>query len=129
MSEFWQNIPGSSDKTKQQKEENYMGLADNTFQTRCNTHTSSFRNDNKRYATTLSKYIWSLRDKGIQYSIKWRSVSKCSAYSPSSNVCKLCLREKYFIIYKARICVFNSRNELPSECKHWKCYLLSDLKI
>ena len=45
------------------REENYTGLTDNTFKTRYNAHTSSFRNENKRYATTLSKFIWSLRIK------------------------------------------------------------------
>ena len=110
------------------KEENYIGLTDNTFKTRYNAHTSSFRNENKRYATTLSKLIWSLKDKGIQYSIKWRTVAKCSSYSPSSNTCNLCLREKCFIIYKPHMASLNSRNELPSECRHRKRYLLSNLK-
>ena len=40
------------------REENYIGLTDNTFKTRYNAHTSSFRNENKRYATTLGKFTW-----------------------------------------------------------------------
>ena len=52
------------------KEENCIGLTDNTFKARYKAQTSSFRNENKRYATTLSKYVWSLKDKGMQYSIK-----------------------------------------------------------
>ena len=52
------------------KEENYIGLTDNTFKTRYNAHTSSFRNENKRYTTTFSKYIWFVKDKGIKYGVK-----------------------------------------------------------
>ena len=93
------------------KQENYIDLTDNTFKTRYNAYTSSFRNKTKRYATTLSKFIWSLNNKGIQYNIKWTTVAKCSSYSPCSNVCNLCLREKYFIIYKPHMASLNSRNE------------------
>ena len=45
------------------KEESYIGLTDNTFKTRYNGHTSSFRNEQYRNATTLSNYIWTLKDK------------------------------------------------------------------
>ena len=130
VSQFGHNIPSNSNKTRLQKGRKFyiIFFTDNTFKTRYNAHTSSFRNKNKRYATTLSKFIWSLKDKGIQYSIKWRTVAKCSSYSPSSNICNLCLREKYFISYKPHMASLNSRNELPSECRHRKRYLLSNLK-
>ena len=52
------------------KEESYIGLTDNTFKTRYNGHTSSFRNEQYRNATTLSNYIWTLKDKNINYSLK-----------------------------------------------------------
>ena len=35
------------------KDETYVGLTDNTFKTRYNGHTSSFRNENKRNAINL----------------------------------------------------------------------------
>ena len=40
--------------------ETYIGLTSNQFKTRFRNHTASFRNENKRNATELSKYIWSL---------------------------------------------------------------------
>ena len=55
------------------KEESYIGLTDNTFKTRYNGHTSSFRNEQYRNATTLSNYIWTLKDKNINYSLKWKN--------------------------------------------------------
>ena len=45
------------------REESYLGLTVNTFKTRYNGHTSSFRNEKYRNATTLSNYIWTLKDK------------------------------------------------------------------
>ena len=42
--------------------ETYIGLTANQFKTRFRNHTASFRNENKRNATELSKYIWSLKD-------------------------------------------------------------------
>ena len=55
------------------KEESYIGLTDNTFKTRYNGHTSSFRNEQYRNATTLSNYIWTLKDKNINYSLSGKS--------------------------------------------------------
>ena len=65
------------------KEESYIGLTDNTFKTRYNGHTSSFRNEQYRNATTLSNYIWTLKDKNINYSLKWKIIDRGRAYQPS----------------------------------------------
>ena len=81
------------------KEETYIGLTDNQFKTRYNAHANSFRNETHRKATSLSKYIWSLTDKEIEFSIRWRSISRCNSYLPSSKKCNLSLREKYYIIF------------------------------
>ena len=105
-------------------EETYIGLTENSFKTRYNNHTSSFRNESKRTSTTLSQYIWDLKDNNISYSLKWRIISKCSSYSPSSKKCNLCIKEKYFIICKPELGTLNNRNELASECKHRKKHLL-----
>jgi hypothetical protein len=107
-------------------EQNYIGLTENKFKTRYNAHTCSFRNESKRNETTLSHYIWSLKDKNIQHSITWKVITKCKSYSPGSNRCPLCLSEKYYIIYKQNMASLNSRNELASSCRHKKKFLLSN---
>ena len=107
--------------------ETYVGLTDNTFKTRYNGHTCSFRNSSKRHATTLSQYIWNLKDNGIEHSIQWRIIARASAYSTSSKKCNLCIKEKYFILCKPEMASLNNRNELATECKHRKKYLLSTL--
>jgi len=56
--------------TDNQPPQSYVGLTDNEFKTRFYNHTSSFKHSSKRNATELSKFIWSLKDKNIEYRIK-----------------------------------------------------------
>ena len=110
------------------KEETYIGLTENTFKTRYNNHTHSFRNQSKETSTTLSQYIWHLKDNNIDYNMKWKLIAKGTPYSTSTKKCNLCLKEKYFIICKPHMASLNHRNELASECRHRKKYLLCNLK-
>ena len=110
------------------KEETYIGLTDTTFKTRYNGHTSSFRNENKRSSTTLSQYIWNLKDQDIPFSLKYKIIAKGKSYSPSSKSCNLCLKEKYYIICQPHMASLNNRNELATECRHRKKHLLCNAK-
>ena len=75
----------------------YIGLTDNTFKTRYDNHTYSFRNEAKKGATTLAAHCWK---KGFTPSpkIKWKILKKCPRYEPGQKACQLCLCEKFFII-------------------------------
>ena len=99
------------------KEESYIGLTDNTFKTRYNGHTSSFRNEQYRNATTLSNYIWTLKDKNINYSLKWKIIDRERAYQPSGKNCGLCDLEKFYIISRPELASLNQRNELATSCR------------
>jgi hypothetical protein len=107
-----------------QREETYVGLTENTFKSRFNGHTSSFRNEEHRKATTLSEYIWKLKDKNIQHSITWKILSRAKPYSTIRKTCNLCLEEKFFIIHRPHLSSLNKRNELTSACRHRKKHLL-----
>ena len=109
------------------KEETYVGLTENTFKTRYNGHTCSFRDKSKRYSTALSNYIWTLKNSNTDYTIRWKIVDRGRAYSPSTKICNLCLKEKYIIICKPQMASLNSRNELKTECRHRKKHLLYNL--
>ena len=102
------------------KEESYIGLTDNTFKTRQKGHTSSFRNEKYMNATTLSNYIWTLKDKNINYSLKWKIIDRGRAYQPSGNNCGLCDLEKFYITSKPELASLNQRNELATSCRHRK---------
>ena len=106
-------------KDNQQKE-TYVGLTEGPFKTRYNNHTSSFRNEKHKHSTELSKYIWQLKQSSVEYSIRWKILKKCKAYSNETKRCNLCLHEKYVIIYHPKLSSLNLRNELISTCRHRK---------
>ena len=112
------------DSENSEKQATYVGLTENTFKTRFNGHTDSFKHKEKRFATTLSQYIWKLKEKQVQYTINWKILSKAKPYSPSTKKCFLCLEEKYFIICKPEISTLNKRNELVNKCRHRNKFLL-----
>lgn len=106
------------------KDETYVGLTENTFKSRFNGHTASFRNSENKHATTLSEYVWSLKDNNVPFSIKWKILSRAKAYSTARKLCNLCIEEKYFIIRRPDLSSLNKRNELLSACRHRKKHLL-----
>ena len=168
-----------------QQKETYVGHTADPFKVRYYNHTSSFRNPEHKHSTELlSKYIWQLKQSNIQYSIRWKILKKCKAYSNRTEQnrteqnrteqnrteqnrteqnrteqnrteqnrteqnrteqnrteqnrteqnrteqnrterCKICLHEKFIIIYYPKLSSLNSRNELISECRHRKKFLL-----
>ena len=110
------------------QKETYVGHTEGEFKTRYNNHTSSFRNLKHKHSTELSKYIWQLKEANIGYSIRWKILKKCKAYSNKTKRCNLCLYEKFIIIYQPKLSSLNSRNELISTCRHRKKFLLGSQK-
>ena len=45
----------------------YVGLTENQFKTRYANHKASFSNIQKQNRTELSKHIWNLKQKNIEY--------------------------------------------------------------
>lgn len=105
-------------------DETYIGLTANSFKSRHAAHTTSFNHDEYRNATTLSEYIWKLKDMNVPYSLQWKIISKGKPYSTATKKCNLCTEEKYFIIFKPNLSTLNKRNELMSSCRHRKKHLL-----
>ena len=75
----------------------YIGLTDNTFKTRYNNHTYSFRTETKQNATTLAAHVWK-KELNPTPRIKWEIIQKCPRYAPGQLACQLCLCEKFHII-------------------------------
>ena len=84
--------------TCQEKEETYVGVTATTFKSRLANHKSTFKAENKRNSTELSKYIWHLKDSNLNYAIKWKILSRASHYSNTTKRCNLCITEKFFIL-------------------------------
>ena len=60
---------------------NYYGLTSSTFKTRFAQHTSSFRNQNQSRITSLSKYIWKLKEESKEYDVSWEITALAPPYS------------------------------------------------
>ena len=56
-------------KADNRPEKIYIGMTENTFKTRFNGHKVSLKHKSHRNDTTLSKYIWELKDNGTNFNI------------------------------------------------------------
>ena len=107
-----------------QEKMNYIGLSSTDFKARLSTHEQTF-NDLSASQTSLSKYIWELKNQGIlDYHISWKLIDRGQPFSPVRNVCQLCNKEKFYILFKPEMALLNSRNEIFNNCRHKKQALL-----
>ena len=78
--------------------------------------------------TRLSDHVWKLMDKGSPFTITWQILSRASSFNPSSGLCRLCLKEKFFIMFKPATATLNKRNEIYASCRHRTSKLLAKSK-
>ena len=76
----------------------YTGATETDFKKRYNNHTKSFRLERYKHETTLSSYIWKLKEKHLDYDVTWKIVRHAKAYSSTAGRCCLCLEEKKEIL-------------------------------
>ena len=106
----------------------YIGLTSGSFKQRFSAHKTSFTHEKYKDATSLSTYIWQLKSKGADYSIRWSIVRKVKSYKPGDRICALCLAEKAEILKHSKDKrSLNKRNELFSQCRHRRKFLLSSI--
>ena len=74
--------------------------------------------------TRLFAHEWDLKDKGHTYTITWQILARASSYNPSSGMCRLCLKEKFFIMFAPATASLNKRNEVYNSCRHRASKLL-----
>jgi len=117
------STPSKADKV-------YLGTAEGDFKKQYYNHTKSFRNKTYANETTLSKYIWNIKEKeNLTPTLEWSIVKSVPGYSNISKKCLLCLHEKYEIVnYKVPGELLNKRSELISKCRHANKYLYSNFK-
>ena len=98
-----------------------LEITENEFKTRYYQHTSSFRLNHKKPATTLSEFIWKLKESKTEYHLSWDVIERAQPYSAATNSSNLCIAEKYFIL-KTKPSL-NKRREIFSSCPHRKKHL------
>ena len=97
----------------------YLGTAEGEFKKRFYNHKKSFKNRGYASDTSLSKYIWEMKDKHNETpTLKWSIIKSVLAYSNISKKCALCLQEK----------IGDQRSEMFSKCCHANKFLLANYK-
>ncbi len=104
----------------------YYGSTEREFKKRYYAHKSSIKNKPSNH-TTLSSYIWKLKDKNIPFEVKWSIKSRGHA-SSGGRACDLCLTEKLVILTEDQNTMLNKRDELLETCRHRRKHLLISLK-
>ena len=104
----------------------YIGLTETTFKKRHANHKTSFKHEAKKFSTELSKYIWELKNKKVDYQITWKILKQAQSYNSATKRCNLCIMEKYFIMCKPSMATLNKRNELVTACRHATKHLLKN---
>ena len=108
--------------------EYYTGMTGNTFKERVNKHNSDFRNTNSKHSTTLSTHIWDLNGRNIDYDLDWSLVDKAPTFNHTTGQCRLCNKEKCYIIFDPESANLNDRTELYSICRQRLRNLLSKVR-
>ena len=104
----------------------YIGLA-KRFKKRWYTHRDSLMDINFDRHTTLSKYVWKQRGKGLTPKVQWRILERNVAdFNPIRGTCRLCTREKYRIVLEPSSATLNKRTELFTPCPHKAAFLIGD---
>ena len=105
------------------RKETYTGLTDGTMRDRISKHESNSRHRDQT-GTRLSAHVWEIKDMNHPYTIKWRILSRASSYNPTTGMCRLCLKEKFMIMFCPATASLNQRSEIYSSCRHRKGKLL-----
>ena len=104
----------------------YFGSTEN-FKIRYSAHKSTIKNRPANH-TTLSSYIWKLKDKDIPFEVIWTIKARGHAFSSGGKSCDLCLTEKLIILTENQNTMLNKRDELLETCRHQRKHLLVSLK-
>ena len=75
----------------------------------------------------MSKYIWYLRDRNVDYTLEWSIKKKAHVYSAGAKYYDLCLSEKTIIMLADKNCL-NIRSEILRKCPHISKFTLALVK-
>ena len=110
------------------KIETYTGVTSRRFKDRLYDHRTDMNNAKNRTNSALSSHVWDLKDRGINYKVTWKLKDRGTPYNPTSKKCRICLKEKHWILYKAEGATLNRRSEIFNSCTHRNKNLLSKWK-
>ena len=100
------------------KVDRYVGLTARSFKARHKEHYRNFENRNVKNSTSLSRKIWYLQDRNLNFEIKWKILQMSKPYQAGSRQCYLCLSEIFYIIFKPEEATLNDKSEMMGKCRH-----------
>ena len=110
--------------TSNSETQTYVGLTAGGFKGRYSKHKTSFENPTYQNSTTLSTYIWKLKEHNVAHQVKFEIVGRAAPFSAVSGRCNLCIAEKFEIMFNKDKATLNSRHEIFSACRHKGTILL-----
>ena len=108
--------------------ETYTGVTGRAFKDRLYEHRTDMNCAEGRDKTSLSAHIWDLKDSSTDYNVTWRIKDRATDFNPSSRSCRICLKEKFHILYRSEGASLNKRSEIFNTCLHRKQKLLENVK-
>ena len=105
----------------------YIGISEDEWKKRHYNHTKSFRNKRYKNQTSLSSYVWKIKETGQIPKLTWSVVRTVPAYSNTTKKYTICLHEKLEILmHPDPEELLNKRYKSMSRCPHERKRLLSN---
>ena len=104
----------------------YIGATEQTFKKRYPKHKDALQKKESKESTSLSTYVWNLRDLNQEPTIKWEVIRQCMPYTCGSRRCDICLSEKLCILESDENCI-NKNTELMQKCRHSNKFKLKNI--
>ena len=105
----------------------YIGSSATSLKLRMSNHACDFRLRTREHNTTMSTYVWGLKDKGEIPLVTYRILKKARPYSPISRKCSLCTAEKVLIAKGDEAIMLNKKSEISNKCRHRNKHLLASV--
>ena len=122
--------------------ETYTGISYPVWKIRLYRHNTTFNNPALRSDSALADYIWDLQcpdrcyergeeecEHSIDYKISWKILARAPGYNPITGMCRLCLKESFFILFHPETASLNKKTEIYQGCKHKMFKFLADCKV
>ena len=91
-------------------------------------HRSDCRHEKNRTNSRYSGHIWNLKDKNKNFETEWKLIDRASTFNPITRKCRVCLKEKFYIMYHRDGSTLNKRHEIFNTCRHKNWKLLAKVK-
>ena len=100
--------------------ETYTGVTGNTFKERWYGHRNDMKSEKKQLSSRLSSHIWDLKDDKKEFEVEWRLIDGSTSFHPITRKCRICLKEKFQILYNGDGISLNKRHRRQKLLVHVK---------